>query len=47
MESVRITNIDSTATIVLDDLVRGVVGSTANNPGLLAGLVVLLLIALA
>lgn len=41
------TYIDGTATIVLDDFVRGVVGSTADNPGLLAGLVVFLLIALA
>lgn len=36
------TDIDGTAAVVLNDLVRGVVGPTADYPGLLPGLVVFL-----
>lgn len=35
-------NVDGSATVVLDDLVRGVVGTTADNPALCSGLVVFL-----
>ena len=38
---VEVDNIDSTAAVVLDDLVRAVVGTTTNDPGLRASLVVL------
>lgn len=39
---VEVDDVHSTAAIVLDDLVRGVEGATADDPGLLTGLVVLL-----
>lgn len=38
---VEVNDIDSTAAIVLDDFVAGVVGTTADDPRFLAGLVVL------
>jgi hypothetical protein len=36
------THINSTTTVVLDNLVRGVIGTTADDPSLLARLVVFL-----
>jgi hypothetical protein len=37
-----ITHIDSATTVVLDNLVRGVIGATTDDPSLLACLVVFL-----
>lgn len=39
--NVVVDDVDGTAAVVLNDLIRGVVGTTANDPGLLSGLVVL------
>lgn len=36
---VEVDDVDGAAAVVLDDLVRGVVGAAADDPGLLAGLV--------